>query len=165
MTWLQQNLKVAAAVIGIAAIALFFILRGESGPEAAVNDRLDELCELVSYEQRAPQLQQVATAKKLSGLFVKKPYLIPWPGKAAVTDQNAVTGLFLYLLKYASDADVSISNRQITLDANGIGATVTATVTGKATVNGDSERHSGRYRIELEKVDGEWLVATAEPLG
>lgn len=164
MIWLRQNLKIAIGALGLAAIVLFFILRGEAGPESAIHQRLDELCDMVSYQERAPQLQQITTAKKLSGMFVAKPYLVPWPGRSAVTDQNAVTGLFVYLLKYASEAEVSITNRQITLDANGVGATVTATVTGKATVNGNTERHSGRYRIELDKIDGEWLIATAEPL-
>jgi len=164
MTWLQQNFKVAVATVGIAAIALYFILTGESGPEAAINDRLDEVCDLISYDQVMPQLQQVGTAKKLSECVAPNAYLVAWPGQAAVTSPKAVTGMFMYLLKYASEASVSMSNRQITLDANGIGATVTATISAKATVNGNTERHSGRYRIEMEKIDGEWLIATAEPL-
>ncbi|GHB99090.1 nuclear transport factor 2 family protein [Cerasicoccus arenae] len=163
MIWLQQNLKVALGVIGLAAIALFFILSGESGPEGAINSRLDDLCELVSYEQRAPQLAQITTTKKLSGYFTEKPYLIAWPGQAAITDQNAVSGMFMYLLKYASEAEVSLGSRQMTLQ-NETSAIVTANVTAKAKVNGETERHSGRYRIELEEVDGNWLISSAQPI-
>lgn len=164
MTWLQQNLKIAIAALIIAGVALFFIVSGESGPEAEINVRIDELCSMISYEHQAPQLQQITTAKKLSNYFTERPYLIAWPGQGAVTDRQAVMGMFTYLLKYATTAEVSMNSRQITLDANERGAVLTGTITGKATVNGESERHSGRYRIELELVDGEWLIQSAQPI-
>ncbi|WP_309397686.1 nuclear transport factor 2 family protein [Cerasicoccus maritimus] len=161
MTWLQQNLKIALAAIALAAVALVFIISGESGPEAEVYAVLDEICDGISYDSPKPKLSQLTSAKELSGHFVESPYLVAWPGQAAVTNRDAVTGLFVYLFSYATEAKISMSSRQATID--GDRAIVTATITGKATVGGSSERHSGRYRIALEKVDGDWLITTSEP--
>ncbi|WP_309387791.1 nuclear transport factor 2 family protein [Cerasicoccus frondis] len=162
MTWLQQNLKVALVAIILAAVALFFIVSGESGPEAEIYAVLDEICEKLSYDSPPGKLSQLTDAKSMAGYFTESPYLIAWPGRGAVTSRDAVSGLFMYIFSYASKANVSMSSRQVTIDGNR--AIVTTTITGKATVAGDSERHSGRYRIEMEKVDGDWLISSVEPL-
>ncbi|WP_269538890.1 nuclear transport factor 2 family protein [Cerasicoccus fimbriatus] len=162
MSWLQQNLKIALISLGIAAVAIFFIVSGESGPEAEINGLLDKLCDKLSYETQPAKLSQLTSAKELSGYFTEDPYLLAWPGRAAVTSRDGVSGVFMYVFSYASEADVSMSSRQVTIDGNR--AIVTATITGRATVAGDSERHSGRYRIELEKIDGDWLIASTEPI-
>lgn len=164
MNFLTENLKAVIAVVVVAIVALFFIVGGGSGPEKAINNQLDRVAELVSFDTPEPQLEQIGKGRKFSNLFTESTYLIAWPGKSAVTTREQIMGFFVSLRRMTSSADVSISNRKITLESGDRTATVTVNVTGKISLAGEQERHSGQYRMEMEKVDGEWLIATVEPL-
>ncbi|MEO0793582.1 MAG: hypothetical protein AAFX93_00380 [Verrucomicrobiota bacterium] len=164
MEWLSQNLKIAGGALLLAAIAIYFIISGESGPEAEVNQRLDKLCDLVSFESPEPQIEQITRAKKFSNLFVDSPYLVAWKLNKSITDKDALTGLFVTTRRMANSANVSMGSRQITVAPSGKSATVTATIKGNVQFKGDSESYSGRYRIQLEKIGGDWLISTVEPL-
>jgi len=164
MNFLTQNIKVVAAVAVLAAVALFFILRGGSGPEQAINQQLDQVAAFVSFDTPEPQLEQVTKGRRFAKLFTESPYLVAWPGKEPVTTRDQITAFFVSLRRMATNAKVSMSNRKITLDSSARSATVTLNVTGKVELAGETERHSGEYRMQMEKVGGQWLISSVEPI-
>jgi len=163
MNFLTQHPKVVVAAVVLVAIALFLVLGRQSGPEAAINGQLDRMAKLISFDTPEPQLEQLTTGRKFARLFTEAPYLVAWPGKEPVVSREQITGFFVSLRRMGTSASVAMTNRQITMDGDR-SATVTLTVTAKVEVSGQSERHAGRYRMQVEKIDGEWLVSSAQPL-
>jgi hypothetical protein len=162
---MMQNMKVAGISVVIVAIVLGIIMMGRGDDEQQIHDLLDKLEELGSKPEREGQIQSLATAKQIADCFTEQAEVRIMPELSYATDRKELTGMMVAARSRVSSADVSLGNRSISVSEDGQRATVITTGTANVIIGGERDRHKDRYRMELVKVDGDWLISSVEPVG
>ncbi|MDP0497490.1 MAG: nuclear transport factor 2 family protein [Verrucomicrobiota bacterium JB024] len=160
---MMQNMKVAGISVVIVAIVLGIIMMGRGDDEQQIHDLLDKLEELGSKPDREGQIQSLAAAKQIADCFTEQAEVRIMPELSYATDRKELTGMMVAARSRVSSADVSLGNRSISVSEDGRRATVITTGTANVIIGGERDRHKDRYRMELVKVDGDWLISSVEP--
>lgn len=148
-----------AAGVGVVGYALFF--RG--GDEDAIRGRLDALAEAVRLRESEtnPVVRGARIQGAFSEIFLPKIRVSIDELGAIGSDRRDLAGVAAQAGARYRSADLSFGSVAVTVAEARESAQVTATATLTGTAHdGDPRRDEREVTFELEKVDGDWRIAT-----
>ena len=156
--------RVAILVVGAVAIAVaVYVLRADEA--RAVRGRVQAAAEALSPAAGEADLNRLTRLAGFAKLLATDVVVEAQAGGPAIHGREAVAGLAAQLSATAGAQRIEISDIEVTFDDGRTRAMVTAVAHVRSSSPGTAARtYDGQViRLELTKVDGDWLISRARP--
>lgn len=129
-----------------------------------VRARVEAVAHAASVPADESELLRVARIASLARALAPDVLLEEPDGTLSIAGREAVVGLASRLATPSGPTSIELANVDVSIDAAGTGAAVTATVRVRSRGPSDIERADGEMvRIELTKMGNDWLVRRVSP--
>jgi hypothetical protein len=153
----------AVASISFAALLAFFVYQTWFNPTRAVQRRLSEIAAALSMPDHEPPVNRIGRVAQLRKFL--SPDIRIHAGTADITSRDQVVGIVSAIAAPPGGLNVQFVDVQVRVNHDtGVDADAYMTVelNGKDSETGQPTAETHEASVTLKKIDGEWVVATAE---
>lgn len=159
----MNNRLLLYALLGAIALGVFLYLR--TTPEARkIEKRLDALAQVIEKNADDGQLSLLAGTQRITAFFAENAQMNLTPLYRAPINRRKLASLIFQAQSHAEQINLSLRDRQVTVADDAQTASQKVTVSGRITINGQTETHVHSFLLDWIKVDREWYIQRVEPL-
>ena len=161
-TKLIKKLFIALAALLVLYLANNYVFVSEKD---RVVQKLEEVCELASFSEKFHPFVKLERAKKLAKLFTPKVTVIlksPEGRKEKIYGQDNLVKHATISNGYFSLLDFDFKDQNVVVNGNSSTVNATTVIKFKKSDSSESERYAQEVNIKLKKVNGQWLINSAE---
>jgi hypothetical protein len=134
-------------------------------PKKAIRQRLTKLAALCSYEGKEGNISRIAAVERIGGYFADKVELsVSVPGYETHSSESRDELRQMILAARNSIPSLQAGLVDLAIDLGESKESATAEFTLDATVNGEKHAILEAFRLDLKKVDGDWVISRVQNL-
>jgi hypothetical protein len=158
-----NNRLLLYALLGAIALGVFLYLRPMPAARQ-IEKRLDALAQVIEKNAEAGQLSLLAGTQRITAFFAENARMNLEPLYRTPINRRELASLIFQAQSQAEEINISLYDRQVTVANGAQTATQKVTVSGRITINGQTETQVHSFLLDWIKVDREWYIQRVEPL-